>query len=90
MRPFQFRSLLRLLCWVALSLGPSAATAAGTVRLVAAELSPYIGPTHVREGYVAELVRTAFERVGYKVDIRFYPPARARSVGAGRWTVASA
>ncbi|WP_304030859.1 extracellular solute-binding protein [Methyloversatilis discipulorum] len=52
------------------------------MRLVAAELSPYIGPTHAHEGYVAELVRAAFERVGYTVDIRFYPPARARSVAA--------
>lgn len=82
MRSLQFRSLLRLLCWVALSFGASVATAAGTVRLVAAELSPYIGPTHAREGYVAELVRAAFERVDYTVDIRFYPPARARSVAA--------
>ena len=64
MRSLLFRSLLRLLCWVALSFSASTATAAGTVRLVAAEMSPYIGPTHAREGYVAELVRAAFERVG--------------------------
>ncbi|MBL8468947.1 MAG: extracellular solute-binding protein [Methyloversatilis discipulorum] len=84
MRPLQLRSfpLACLLCSFALSLGALPARAAGTVRLVAAELSPYIGPTHAHEGYVAELVRAAFERVGYTVDIRFYPPARARSVAA--------
>jgi sorbitol/mannitol transport system substrate-binding protein len=52
------------------------------VRLVAAEMSPYIGPTHAREGYVAELVRAAFERAGYRVELRFYPLARARSMAA--------
>lgn len=56
------------------------ARAQDTVRLAAIEQSPYIGPGHAREGYVAELVRTAFERAGYRVDIRFYPPARARSL----------
>ena len=69
------------LMWLpVLGLLPSVATAAATVRLAAAEMSPYIGPTHAREGYVAELVRAAFERAGYKVDIRFYPLARARSM----------
>lgn len=61
---------------------PGWVLAGGTVRLVAAEMSPYIGPTHAREGYVAELVRAAFERAGYRVELRFYPLARARSMAA--------
>ncbi len=74
------RLLLRcmaLLVWL-----PGSVFAAGTVRLVAAEMSPYIGPTHAQQGYVAELVKAAFERVGYRVDLRFYPLARARSLAA--------
>ncbi|WP_232417785.1 extracellular solute-binding protein [Methyloversatilis thermotolerans] len=73
---------LRRLGALAILCLPAAQALAATVRLAAAEQPPYIGPAHPREGYVAELVRAAFERVGYTVDIRFYPPARARSLAA--------
>lgn len=76
-------SSLLLFVVVLAALWTTAAVAAQEiVRLAAVEQSPYIGPGHAREGYVAELVRSAFERAGYRVELRFYPPARARSLAA--------
>lgn len=54
-----------------------------TVRLAAQEQPPYIGQQLANQGYVAELVRAALKETGYRVDIRFYPAARARSLAAG-------
>jgi sorbitol/mannitol transport system substrate-binding protein len=50
------------------------------VRLAAVEMAPYLGANIERQGYAAEVARLALERAGYKVDIRFYPPARAFSL----------
>lgn len=67
-----------LLAWVC------CAVAAGSkvVRLAAAEQPPYVGQDLRDQGYVAELVRAAFGRAGYQVDISFFPAARARSLAA--------
>ena len=54
--------------------------AGGVVRLAAIEREPYSGHSLPDQGYVPELVRAAFARSGYRVDIAFYPPSRARSL----------
>jgi len=48
------------------------------VTLATAEHEPYIGAKLPNKGYVHELVTTAFQRVGYTVNIQFYPLARAQ------------
>jgi len=58
------------------------AVAQKLVRLAAQEQPPYIGQALPGQGYVGELVRAALQEAGYKVDIRFYPAERARSLAA--------
>jgi sorbitol/mannitol transport system substrate-binding protein len=48
------------------------------VTLAAGERVPYIGAGLPENGYVAELAREAFKRSGYRVNINFYPWARAQ------------
>jgi len=48
-----------------------------TIYLATSEREPYIGVNLPDNGYVYELVTTAFQRVGYRVNIAFYPWARA-------------
>jgi sorbitol/mannitol transport system substrate-binding protein len=48
-----------------------------TVRLVTSEREPYIGENIPGNGYVYELIKEAFQKVGYDVEIVFYPLARA-------------
>jgi len=70
--------------WLLLFL-PTLALPAPTEKVVilaAAEQRPYIGPDLARQGYAAELVRAAFKKTGYTVELRFYPAARARSLAA--------
>jgi sorbitol/mannitol transport system substrate-binding protein len=70
---------LALMC--ALIIGGAGLAAPGAasqiVRLSTAEREPYIGLNLPNYGYVHELVTEAFQRVGYQVDIAFYPWARA-------------
>lgn len=47
------------------------------VRLASLEWEPYIGTRMPDQGYVAVLVRTAFADQGMRVEIEFYPWARA-------------
>lgn len=51
---------------------------ATTLLLVSTEQEPYIGIHLLNKGYVHELVTEVFKRAGYKVDIQFYPLARAK------------
>jgi polar amino acid transport system substrate-binding protein len=51
--------------------------AAQTVRLATLEWSPYISTQLPAEGYVAEVIRAAFERSGYKVAFYYMPWDRA-------------
>lgn len=55
------------------------------VRLVTAESEPYIGTSLPNKGYVYELVVEAFRRVGYEVEILFYPLARATYLAERGW-----
>lgn len=59
-------------------LGCGIAGAADVVRLVSSSREPYIGPHLPDQGYVFEVAKSAFARVGYDVDLQFYPLARAR------------
>lgn len=68
---------------VLLNLAGNPAQATGLVRLAAIEREPYSGPGLPDQGYVPELVRAAFSRSGYQVEIAFYPPGRARSLAEG-------
>ncbi len=63
-----------------LGLAGNLAQAAGLVRLATIEREPYAGPGLPDQGYVPELVRAAFSRSGYRVEIAFYPASRARSL----------
>lgn len=53
------------------------ATAKPVVRLASLEWEPYIGTKMPDQGYVAALIRAAFADQGMKVEIKFYPWARA-------------
>lgn len=66
----------------ALLLAATGVQAGPVVYFAAHEQPPYIGQEIPGQGYVAELVRAALQQVGYAVDIRFYPAARARSLAA--------
>ncbi len=66
-------------CWLLLSGMPLHAAPANVV-LAATAMPPYMDVRLLGQGYVAELVRAAFEAEGYVLDIRFYPPARARAL----------
>lgn len=55
---------------------PSAALGTGTVSLTSLDWEPYIGQNLKNGGYVAEIVREAFARSGYKVKIAYLPWAR--------------
>lgn len=48
------------------------------ITLATAEHEPYIGVKLPNKGYVYELVSAIYKRVGYKVNIHFYPLARAQ------------
>lgn len=76
------RALFCLLTGLLALLADSSYAGEKRVRLAAIESSPYIGQELNQQGYAAELVRAAFEKEGYKLDIRFYPPARARALAA--------
>lgn len=45
--------------------------------LATLDWEPYIGQKLKNQGYVAEIIRESFKRVGYTVEIVFYPWVRA-------------
>ncbi len=51
------------------------------IRLATLEWEPYIGSKMPRYGLTAEIVVEAFKRVGYTVDIKFYPWTEALKLG---------
>jgi polar amino acid transport system substrate-binding protein len=55
----------------------STVTTKPTIRLASLEWEPYIGTRMSDQGYAAMLVREAFADQGMKVEIEFYPWARA-------------
>lgn len=55
-----------------------AADGENVVTLAAMERPPYIGTALPGQGYVFELVQEAFKRSGYRVEVQYFPFARAR------------
>lgn len=53
------------------------AMAAGTIKLASLEWEPYIGPNMKDGGYVMEVIKEAYKRSGYTVQIDYLPWARA-------------
>ncbi|THB81568.1 MAG: hypothetical protein D3926_01395 [Desulfobacteraceae bacterium] len=48
-----------------------------TIRLATVEWEPHYGPNLKKQGYISEITREAFNRVGYDVEISFMPWKRA-------------
>ncbi len=46
------------------------------ITLTTLDWEPYIGQTLENQGYVAEIIREAFKRSGYEVEMKFYPWSR--------------
>ena len=78
-RPIRF--LLAAMLAACLSMAAAAADKPAAtrpvVRLASLEWEPYIGTKMPDQGYVAALIRAAFADQGMKVEIEFYPWARA-------------
>ena len=55
----------------------SAQATAGDIKLVTVDYSPFYGPNLPDEGPITEIVATAFKNVGYEVDVKYVPWARA-------------
>jgi len=51
------------------------------ITLASLEWEPYIGSKMTRHGLTAEIVVAAFKRIGYSVDIQFYPWTEALKLG---------
>lgn len=65
--------------WIILAVIPlSVAASPAPVRLVSTEREPYIGEQLPQQGYVHQVVREAFIRAGYPIEVSYYPQARAR------------
>ncbi|NQZ30831.1 MAG: extracellular solute-binding protein [Oceanospirillaceae bacterium] len=52
------------------------------VTLATVEFAPYIGEQLPNYGYVHELVTAVYKRIGYDVQIKFYPLARAKHLAS--------
>lgn len=76
MKRIAFPTLFPILFVIFFCFNPSQASQ--TVHLVTADIAPYIGEELQDNGYVYKLVTEAFKRVGYKVEIEYYPLARAK------------
>ena len=72
------RKLGTILYSITLLLCIPCSAAEKNITFSAAEQEPYIGLTLPNNGYVHELVVTAYKRAGYNAIIKFYPAARAR------------
>ncbi len=48
-----------------------------TIVLATLDWEPYIGKNLKKQGYVAQIVKESFNRVGYKVQFKFYPWSRS-------------
>lgn len=71
--------LIRALGLLCLSVSQSA-LGQQQVTLATLDWPPYIGPTLQNNGYVTEVVESAFNQVGYTADIEFMTWARAEHV----------
>ncbi|MDY0362875.1 MAG: transporter substrate-binding domain-containing protein [Desulforegulaceae bacterium] len=67
---------LKLLIILCLLIIPKPVLSIETISLSSLEWAPYIGKSLENEGYIAELVKKAFEISGYKAHIEYMPWAR--------------
>jgi sorbitol/mannitol transport system substrate-binding protein len=51
-----------------------------SIRLVAYELNPYVSKDRSEHGYLFDITIKAFEAAGYRVEVEFYPPLRAKKM----------
>ena len=70
-------NVLRALAFLLVLASSGVNAQAKTVRLATLDWEPYIGRTLPDQGYTAALVREAYRDQGWKVQIEFYPWARA-------------
>ncbi|MGE4518206.1 MAG: substrate-binding periplasmic protein [Desulfobacteraceae bacterium] len=68
---------LLILFFIAAVFSTSSLFAAEKIKLSSLDWEPYIGKSLQNEGYVAELVKKAFEISGYEATIEYLPWARA-------------
>lgn len=68
-----FLLLVAALSWLA----PAAHCQTNHIHFATVAWEPYFGPSLLNQGYVADITREAFKRVGYSVDIEFVPWKRA-------------
>ena len=72
------RLSMRLLGFLVLLLFyPHAIADPQIVRLAGIEMAPYSGSDLPNNGLVVDIVRQAYQQVGWEIDIEFYPIARA-------------
>ena len=64
-----------ILCLLTMSAIPGSA-AQNKVVLAASEYPPYMGEKLPGQGFITEIIVTAFERVDYEVEVKFFPWAR--------------
>lgn len=58
----------------------SIASSQNTVKIASIEQEPYLGAQLPSNGYALEVVKKAFQRVGYKVELEFVTLARAQRI----------
>lgn len=63
--------------WLMSAAGPAIAQEANVIRLASLEWPPYSGETLKQQGAAAAVIRAAFAAVGYRVEIEYFPWARA-------------
>ncbi len=57
-----------------------ATSPAKTLRVAAYDLDPYVSSDRSEQGYLYEMVERAFAIKGYKLEVTFYPSARAKKI----------
>ena len=69
--------LLVLALWISAAVEPVCAQEPNVVRLTSLEWPPYSGQALRQQGATAAVIRAAFSAVGYRVEIEYFPWARA-------------
>lgn len=69
-------SVVFLIAILSIGMMPISINAAQSITLVADEVIPYVDIHHARHGIDSEIVKEAFQRVGYTVQFKFRPWAR--------------
>lgn len=73
----RLKMMLLLLGTALFWLAPAAHCQTNHIRFATVTWEPYYGPNLLNQGYVADITREAFRRVGYTIQIDFVPWKRA-------------